>query len=75
MKDIPRHIIGGIVMLIAVGIIGMLFVRPIPAENQDVALVLLGIALGWAGTVVQFHFGSSQGSKNKADHIERLGGE
>jgi len=39
----------------------------IPGGNRDVAMVSLGIALGWAGAVVQFYFGSSEGSKAKTD--------
>jgi hypothetical protein len=52
-------------MLMAATISAALFAFPIPPDNQDIAMVMLGIVLGWAGNVVQFHFGSSEGSKEK----------
>tara|TARA_R100001129_G_scaffold182748_1_gene163819 strand:+ start:220 stop:486 length:267 start_codon:yes stop_codon:yes gene_type:complete len=65
MTDLPRNIVGGVVMALAAIIILLLFWQEIPEGNRDLALVLLGVALGWAGSVVNFHFGSSQGSKDK----------
>lgn len=65
MIDLPRNIVGAVVMGLAAVIILLLFWREIPEGNRDLALVLLGVALGWAGSVVNFHFGSSEGSKEK----------
>lgn len=65
MKDLPRHIVGCVVMLIALLVLGAVFYVEIPAQNRDVAFLAVGIALGWAGNVVLFHFGSSEGSKSK----------
>lgn len=67
MKSLPRHIVGISVMLIAVGIIGLLFFVPLPDGNREVALVVLGVAIGWASSVVTFHYGSSEGSKEKSE--------
>lgn len=69
--SIARHVIGGVVMLLAFGIVAGLFLLEIPAGNAEVALVVLGVAIGWAGSVVNFHFGTSEGSKTKTDIIER----
>lgn len=69
MKSIPRHITGIAVMLIAVGIIGLLFFVPLPEGNREVALVVLGVAIGWASSVVTFHYGSSEGSKEKSQML------
>lgn len=62
-----RHIIGVCVLLLAIGIVAALFLLEIPAGNAEVALVVLGVAIGWAGNVVQFHYGTSEGSKRKDD--------
>ena len=69
MKSMPRHIVGIAVMLIAVGIIGLLFFVPLPDGNREVALVVLGVAIGWASSVVTFHYGSSEGSKEKSQML------
>ena len=53
------------VILLAIGIVAALFLFEIPKGNAEVALVVLGVAIGWAGNVVQFHYGTSEGSKTK----------
>lgn len=72
-KNITRNAVGGFTLLIAAGIIAALFLMEIPPGNRDVAMVALGVALGWAGAVVQFHFGSSEGSKAKTDLMADMG--
>jgi hypothetical protein len=72
MKNWPRHAVGGLVMLICIGLLVGLFIIELPAGNREVALTVLGLAIGWGSAVVQFHFGSSEGSKEKSVHIETL---
>lgn len=66
-KNMSRNVVGGFAMLTATGILAGLFLIAIPDSNREVALVGLGVALGWASSVVNFHFGSSEGSKAKTD--------
>lgn len=68
---LARHVIGAFVLLLAAGIVGALFLFEIPDGNREVALVVLGVAIGWGANVVNFHFGTSEGSKTKTDIIER----
>jgi DNA mismatch repair protein MutH len=68
-KHMSRNTVGAFALLIAAGIIAGLFLMEIPDGNRDVAMVALGVALGWATAVVHFHFGSSDGSKAKTDII------
>ena len=72
MKNMARNIVGFVVMAMAVAIIALLFRIEIPEGNRDIALVILGVAIGWAGNVVAFHFGSSEGSKSKSEQIENM---
>jgi DNA mismatch repair protein MutH len=72
-KSVSRNMVGAFAMSTAAGIIAGLFLTEIPAGNRDVAMVALGVALGWAGAVVQFHYGSSEGSKSKTDLIASQG--
>lgn len=64
-ENVARATLGAAVMAIAAAIVAALFFVPIPEGNREVALVVLGIAIGWATAVVNFHFGSSEGSKQK----------
>jgi hypothetical protein len=67
MKNVSRNMVGAFAMGAALGVLFGLFRIEIPEGNREVALVALGVALGWAGTVVNFHYGSSEGSKAKTD--------
>jgi cytochrome c biogenesis protein CcdA len=66
-KQLPRFIVGAAVMLLATGIVAGLFLIAIPQSNQEVALVVLGVAIGWAGNVVNYFYGTSDGSVRKTD--------
>lgn len=73
MKIFPKGAstaaVGIVVMLLAVAIVGGLFLLELPAGNREVALVILGTVIGWAGGVVNYHYGSSEGSKRKTDML------
>lgn len=64
-SEVPRHVTGAAVMALATLVIVLLFLQPLPEGNHEVALVVLGIAINWASNVVNFHFGTSEGSKTK----------
>lgn len=68
-KRIATAIVGFIVMALAVGIVAALFTLELPGGNREVALVILGTVIGWAGAVVNYHYGSSEGSKRKTDML------
>lgn len=61
-----RHILGGFVVSAFVGTMIALFVVPVPSGNHDLIVFMLGQLSGFAGAVVTFHYGSSQGSKDKS---------
>lgn len=50
----------------------LLFVFEIPKGNRELALTAFGLLLGLAGTVINFHRGSSKGSKDKDDLLAAL---
>ncbi len=70
---IPKGMAGGLVgvavMSLAIGIVMGLFLRELPMGNREVALVILGTVMGWAGQVVAFHYGSSHGSRAKDEAL------
>lgn len=51
-----------------------LFIKGVPPENKELAYMAFGSLITLCGTVVNFHRGSSQGSKDKAQEIQALKG-
>ena len=68
-KNLSGALVGIAVMALALGIVIGLFLVELPEGNREVALVILGTAIGWAGSVVNYHYGSSQGSKDKTEAL------
>ena len=50
-----------------------LFFKSIPEANQEIAYMLFGSLLTLCGTSINFHRGSAQGSKDKAQHLMKKG--
>jgi hypothetical protein len=70
--DIMAFLVGCTVMGCFVGITWALIKIPIPAENRDSLSILLGIIAGGVGSLVGYYFGSSKGSKQKTDLIDKI---
>lgn len=68
---IARNIVGAFVLGLAAGIVAALFMLEIPPTNERVAFTILGLVIGWAGSVVNFHFGTSEGSKTKTKLMQK----
>lgn len=68
-KGVSTAMVGVVVMLLAVAIVMGLFRLELPEGNREVALVILGTVIGWASSVVNYHYGSSEGSKRKTDML------
>jgi hypothetical protein len=50
------------------------FVKGVPVQNKELVYMALGSLLTMCGTVVNFHRGSSQGSKDRAAELDRMKG-
>ena len=50
------------------------FMKGVPEENKELVYMALGSLITMCGTVLNFHRGSSQGSKDKGDEINILKG-
>lgn len=48
------------------------FIKGVPVENKELVYMALGSLITLCGTVVNFHRGSSQGSKDRANEIKKL---
>jgi hypothetical protein len=48
------------------------FVKGVPEQNKELVYMALGSLITMSGTVLNFHRGSSQGSKDKGGEIQKL---
>jgi len=48
------------------------FMKGVPDANKELVYMALGSLITMSGTVLNFHRGSSQGSKDKAGEIQKL---
>ena len=70
-KEIYMYVLGALVVCCAVGTIGMLVFNPLPEANHDVMMLAIGQMLGWAGSVVAYFYGSSKGSSDKTELLNK----
>lgn len=66
-SKVLQALLGVIVAIGFFGITYLVFVRVIPPENRDTALLLVGQLSGAFLAVIGFAFGSSVGSQRKDD--------
>ncbi len=59
-------IVGAVVLLI------LMFTTPIPEPNKDMAYLFVGGYIGWCGASITYWFGTSKGSSDKQDELNRL---
>ncbi len=57
---------------LAFGFIGLLMIKDVPVDQQQMVIFALGFITSSAGQVLSFYFGSSQGSKDKTKEIEGM---
>ena len=67
-----QFILAILVVLMAGGMLTLLFFINIPKDNEQLLTLALGIVLGVLGTIASFYWPSSVGSKAKDDAINAL---
>jgi len=67
-KNFP-YVLDGIIVTATVGLAAMLFYQAIPAENKELAYAAFGSLVTMCGTILNYHRGSSSGSKEKTDQL------
>ena len=70
-KTIIRAVIAGGIILSFLSIVVLLYFVVIPDANKDYATTLLGALIVLTKEVVQWYFGSSQGSEDKTAIINK----
>ncbi len=67
IREFAFYVLAGLVMGLCAYITLKVLDKAIPPENQQVAMVLLGIVIGWGTSIVNYFFGSSKGSSDKSE--------
>ena len=63
----PRIAFGALALVITGAIVALTLSPFVQADKEKIALIVLGNVLSWPVIVLQFYFGSSDGSKEKTD--------
>ena len=70
-KNIYMYVLGGLVVFSFFTLLGLLIFQPIPETNNDVLYLAIGADIGFAGAVINYFYGSSKGSADKSDMINK----
>jgi hypothetical protein len=65
IKDIAGYVLAGLIVTGFFILLYMLIRDSVPEGNRDILHIVVGSLVGSFGTVVQYFFGSSMGSKEK----------
>ena len=65
------YVLGGLVVFSFFTLLGLLIFQPIPETNNDVLYLAIGADIGFAGAVINYFYGSSKGSADKSDMINK----
>lgn len=67
-----RFALGAAIIAVSVMLVAARMFLPLPDEMHQAVDTLIGLVLGWGGAVVQFYFGTSEGSVAKSEQIDRM---
>lgn len=71
-SDINFYVLAWVIVLGFFGLMATLMFVEIPIKQTEVMFMLFGTLSAGFGAVIQYFFGSSKGSADKAEHIARL---
>jgi drug/metabolite transporter (DMT)-like permease len=69
---IAMLILGTLITVCFFALLVILVFHSIPVTNSDVLYLAVGALIGYMGSVVQYFYGSSSGSADKAEQIAKL---
>lgn len=70
-KDVIQYIFAGIIMTLLFALVALLIFKNIPSENKDVLNIGIGVVFGWGSLIVSYFFGSSKGSADKNELMNK----
>jgi len=73
-KDIYMYGLGAVIVVAILAIVALLVFYPVPPENREAFLIVLGTITGSFVSVVSYFYGSSKGSSDKTELIGKTNG-
>jgi uncharacterized membrane protein YccC len=70
-KDLLMYILGGLIVVGFFGLLGLLVFNPAPVDNKDLLNITIGSLIAAFATVVNYFYGSSKGSSDKNEMINK----
>lgn len=70
-RELYMYILGGLIVTGFFATLYIVFKIEMPAQNKDIALILLGVLGAKFGDVIAYFYGSSKGSSDKTEMINR----
>jgi hypothetical protein len=70
-EKVYMYILGAIIVIGFFSIIGIVFKLEMPQTNKDLGLIVIGALVAKFGDVVGYFYGSSKGSADKTELINK----
>ena len=70
-KDLLMYVLGGLITLGFFALLALLIFNPAPIENKDLLNITIGSLLTAFATVVSYFYGSSKGSADKNELLNK----
>ena len=71
IRDIYTYLLGAILIAGFMILLAILVFEGIPEQNSELLYLAVGALIGMAGSVVNYFYGSSKGSKDKTDIMSK----
>lgn len=68
-KERFMYILGGLIVLAIMTVIGLLIFYPIPTENKETLIQVIGTLTGAFMMIISYFFGSSKSSSDKNEML------
>ena len=70
-KTVAKYTLAGLITLAFFGLLYLLLIHGVPTENKDILNITVGALISAFTGVVAFFFGSSQGSQDKTEIMNK----
>ena len=70
-KDIFMYSLAALTMALLFSTIYLILTKSIPSENEKMAYMAVGLALGWGTMIMSYFYGSSKGSADKSTAMNK----
>lgn len=71
IKDVYMYLLGALIVAGFFLLLYLLVYQGVPEINKDILNIVVGALIGMAGNVVNYFFGSSKGSADKTQLLDK----